>query len=203
MEAVVSATSGSLSRSPNRESPRPLTGTFAFIKPDSENRAIALATSHKSDLRPIGAPADDRIRPEQTVSTPVRDCSFDRAAKTCGRNSGRRSLLSDNLSHARRALGRREVERARRYRSTPDPAVRAMPGRLLLLCSLFRRSWLTVEGGRQVGAARLLHRRGGRAAVAVSVGVAGGVPKQQRRRAPPTCSRVLQIAVRREVAHHE
>ena len=37
-----------------------------------------------------------------------------------------------------------------------------MPARLLLLCLLFRSSWLTVEDGRQVGAARLLHRRGGR-----------------------------------------
>jgi hypothetical protein len=39
-----------------------------------------------------------------------------------------------------------------------------------------------VEGDPQVGAARVLHRQGGRAAVAVSVGVAGGVPDQQRRR---------------------
>ena len=55
-----------------------------------------------------------------------------------------------------------------------------MPARLLLLCLLLRSSWLTVEGGRQVGAAGVLHRRGGRAAVAVSVGVAGGVPLQPR-----------------------
>jgi hypothetical protein len=31
---------------------------------------------------------------------------------------------------------------------------------------------------RQVGAARVLHRRGGRAVAAVSVGVAGGIPDQ-------------------------
>jgi hypothetical protein len=37
-------------------------------------------------------------------------------------------------------------------------------------CLLFRSSWLTVEGDRHVGAAGVLHRRGGRAAVAVSVG---------------------------------
>jgi hypothetical protein len=43
--------------------------------------------------------------------------------------------------------GRRTPLAALRF--TPDPAVRAMPGRPLLLCSLFRRSWLTVEGGRQ------------------------------------------------------
>jgi hypothetical protein len=55
-------------------------------------------------------------------------------------------------------------------------AVRAAPARLLLLCLLLRSSLLTVEGGRQIGAAGVLHRRGGRAAVAVSVGVAVGVP---------------------------
>jgi hypothetical protein len=77
--------------------------------------------------------------------------------------------------------------------STPDAAVRAVAPRLLLLCLLFRSSWLTVESGRQIGAAGVLHRRGGRAAVAVSVGVARGVPKHQRRRARPTCSRVPQI----------
>jgi hypothetical protein len=62
----------------------------------------------------------------------------------------------------------------------PKSAVRAMPARLLLLCVLFRASWLTVEGDRHVGAAGAVHRRGGRAAVAVRVGVAGGVPNQQR-----------------------
>ena len=59
-------------------------------------RASASATIHKSDLRPVGAPADDRIRPERAVSTPVRDCSFDRAATTSGRNSGRWSLLGQS-----------------------------------------------------------------------------------------------------------
>jgi hypothetical protein len=58
----------------------------------------------------------------------------------------------------------------------PKAAVRAVPARLLLLCLLFRSSWLTVEGDRHVSAAGVLHRRGGRAAVAVSVGVTGGVP---------------------------
>jgi hypothetical protein len=40
------------------------------------------------------------------------------------------------------------VGRARRDRVCPKAAVRAMPARLLLLCVLFRSSWLTVEGGR-------------------------------------------------------
>ena len=54
-----------------------------------------------------------------------------------------------------------------------------MPARLLLLCLLLRSSWLTVEGDRQIGAARVLRRPGGRAVVAVSVDVAVGVPKGQ------------------------
>ena len=59
-----------------------------------------------------------------------------------------------------------------------------MPARLLLLCLLLRSSWLTVEGGRHSGAATVLHRRGGRAAVAVSAGMAGGVPKPAQRHSP-------------------
>jgi hypothetical protein len=37
-----------------------------------------------------------------------------------------------------------------------------------------------MDGDRHVGAAGVLHRRGGRAAAAVRVGVAGGVPMQPR-----------------------
>ena len=64
--------------------------------------------------------------------------------------------------------------------SCPEAAVRAVPARLLLLCLLLRSSWLTVEGDRHVGAAGVLHRRGRRAVVAVSVGVAVGVPREHR-----------------------
>jgi len=56
-----------------------------------------------------------------------------------------------------------------------------VPARLLLLCVLLTSSWLTVEGDRHVDAAGVLHRRGGREVVAVSVGVAGGVPLQNSR----------------------
>jgi hypothetical protein len=56
-----------------------------------------------------------------------------------------------------------------------------MPAKLLLLCLLLRSSWLTVEVGRQIGAAGVLHRRGGRAAVAAVAGVAGRVPMQLSR----------------------
>ena len=45
----------------------------------------------------------------------------------------------------------------RRYRSTPDAAVRAVPR--LLLCLLLGSSWLAMEDDRQIGAAGLLHRR--------------------------------------------
>jgi hypothetical protein len=65
-------------------------------------------------------------------------------------------------------------------RITPEAAVRAMPARLLPLCLLFRGSWLTVVGDRHVGAAGVLHRPGRRAAVAVRVGVAPGVPERNR-----------------------
>ncbi|MGZ4239036.1 MAG: hypothetical protein ACXVH3_28855 [Solirubrobacteraceae bacterium] len=44
-----------------------------------------------------------------------------------------------------------------------------MPARLLLLCLLFRRPWLTAEGGRHVGTPGVLHRPGRRAAVAAVV----------------------------------
>jgi hypothetical protein len=63
----------------------------------------------------------------------------------------------------------------------PKAAVRAVPPRLLLLCLLLRSSWLTVEGGRQIGAG-LLHRRGGRAALSCRVTWAGGVPTRHSRR---------------------
>ena len=55
-----------------------------------------------------------------------------------------------------------------------------MPARLLL-CLLLGVSWLTVEGDLHVGAAGVLHRRGGLAAVAVSVGAARGVPARNSR----------------------
>ena len=66
-----------------------------------------------------------------------------------------------------------------RFRSWEVTSLEPHPA--LLWCLLFRSSWLTVEGGRKVSAARVPHRRGGRAAVAVSVGAAGGVPTRKPR----------------------
>ena len=80
------------------------------------------------------------------------------------------------------------------YWSCPKSAVRTVPARLLLLCLLLRSSWLTVEGGRQIGAAGVLHGRGERAAVAVSVGVAVGVPDQQGRTGRSGWSILPQVA---------
>ena len=78
------------------------------------------------------------------------------------------SFRSSSVSPAR--------SRSRDFCLTPRAAVPAMPVRLLLLCLLFRSSWLTVEGGRRrVGAFGVLHRRGG-------VGVAGAAPQQECRR---------------------
>ena len=51
-----------------------------------------------------------------------------------------------------------------------------------------------VDGDRHVGAAGVLHRRGGRAAVAVRVGVAGGVQKQQSRRLQLEPRRLVLVA---------
>ena len=99
------------------------------------------------------------------------------------RETPRWSLLRARTSHQRLRRSRDPV--------CPKSAVRAVPSRLLLLCLLFRSSWLAAEGGRQVGAARVLHRRGGGSALAVSVGVAVGVPEEQRPRARSTCSRLL------------
>jgi hypothetical protein len=95
-----------------------------------------------------------------------------------------RLLLDASRSHREVVTAPHQLGPGRRRgsggRLCPDAAVRAMPARLLL-CLLLRSSWLTLEGGREVSAAGVLLRRGGRAAVAVSVGVAVGVPFRQRR----------------------
>ena len=51
-----------------------------------------------------------------------------------------------------------------------------------------------MEDHRQIGAAGLVHRRDGRAAVAVRVGVALGVPYEQSRRLRLPASRLPQVA---------
>ena len=81
-----------------------------------------------------------------------------------------------------------------RDRVCPEAALRAVPERLLLSCLQRRTSWLTVESDRRVDAAGVLHRRGGRAAVAVSVNVADGARKQRRWRVQRTRSRRLPVA---------
>jgi hypothetical protein len=99
-----------------------------------------------------------------------RDCFCPKAVTRRGRSGLR---ITAPLHQERRCR-----RRGSRGCITPDAVARPVPARLLLLCLLLRSSWLTVEGGRQIGAARVLHRRGGRAVVAVSVDVAVGVPKE-------------------------
>ena len=81
---------------------------------------------------------------------------------------------------------------------TPGATVRVVPARLLLLCLLLRSSWLTVEGRRH-GAARVLHRRGRRAALAVSVSVGWRRSNSNSRRLVATLpsSRVDAVVSRR------
>ena len=112
--------------------------------------------------RPVGGTPETRLPRKAGKSASGPRCSSHRQS---------RSLITDH------SLPARLTERCR---LTPVAAVRAMPARLLLLCLLFRGPWPTVEGDRHVGAAGVLHRRGGRAAVAVRVGVAAGVPERNR-----------------------
>jgi hypothetical protein len=119
---------------------------------------------------------------------PLSQC-FRAAERRSNDSAGRRN---EQLVAAR-PLSERSIvfERCEGCWICPEAAVRAVPGRLLLLCLLLRSSWLTAEGGREIGAAGVLHRRGGRAAVAVSVGVAGGVPEHSSRAARSDCPRLL------------
>jgi hypothetical protein len=100
----------------------------------------------------------------------------------------------DALPGTNAGLGPVVARRSGRGCFTPDAAVRAMPARVLLSCLLVRSSWLTVEGDRHFGAAGVLHRRGGRAAVAVRVGVAHSVATQQSRRLKSCHSTLLGLA---------
>ena len=114
------------------------------------------------------APSLTRNRSERLRSGSA--CALSKAIVTRATDEEREAIVETSVLPT---LGRRGC-------FCPKAAVRAMPARLLLLCLLFRSSWLTVEGDRHVGLAGVLHRRGGRAAVAVRVGVAGGVPNQHR-----------------------
>ena len=132
----------------------------------------------------------DSVRPERTPVT----ASQVRIVPTEGPAIGHRTDASRLHTHASAssvpAGGPRSGDwrnsagpagRDRRDRVCPVATVRAAPAGLLLLCLLFRSSWLMVEGGPH-GAAGVPHRRGGRAALAGSVSVAGGVPTRNSRR---------------------
>ncbi len=121
----------------------------------------------------------DSVRPERTPVT----ASQVRIDATEGPAIGHRTDASRLHTHASAssvpAGGPRSGDwrnsagpagRDRRDRVCPVATVRAAPAGLLLLCLLFRSSWLMVEGGPH-GAAGVPHRRGGRAALAGSVSV--------------------------------
>jgi len=118
-----------------------------------------------------------------------RSCSARFAAFLLANCGARRSARSQTCNRARAGM----EPSGFRDRVCPEAALRAVPERLLLSCLQRRTSWLTVESDRRVDAAGVLHRRGGRAAVAVSVNVADGARKQRRWRVQRTRSRRLPV----------
>ena len=119
------------------------------IASSDASRTIAWATFRWPRPDPAGAAADERIRPGH--ARPGRGRSSRSPASRCvvlggqaRRETQRWSLLRARSSHQRRRRSRDPV--------CPKAAVRAMSAMLLLLCLLFRSSWLTVEGGRQAAA---------------------------------------------------
>jgi hypothetical protein len=152
---------------PNLERLPPGFRTTALVSRAASQRAIALAIKRNSAPGPLGARPNRRHRA-------CADCNDQvvRSARVARPgHAGAKSLRCRSGGH--------ECRRQLRGSFCPEAAVRAVPARLPLLCLLLRSSWLTVEGDRHVGAAGVLHRRGGRAVVAVRVGVAGGVPTQK------------------------
>jgi hypothetical protein len=105
--------------------------------------------------------------------------SASRVPPTAGKSARRRRCSWLTRSGSQQPCGP-SSPRGRGLLITPVAAVRAVPARLLLSCLLFRSSWLTVESDRHSGAAGVLRRRDGRAAVAVGVGVARRVPERAR-----------------------
>jgi len=140
--------------------------------------ARASPGAHRGSLyaRPGGLPGRRRSRPRRRRDYRNQWRSHREHRRHLTRGPSPKELVSS-------ATGRDHSSRQRHQSPTgcitPDAAVRAMPARLLL-CLLFSSSWLTVECDGHVRAAGVRHRRGGRAAVAVSVGVAPGVPEGNR-----------------------
>jgi hypothetical protein len=142
--------------------------------------ATAMATTRNSGVPTVLA------RRRQPPSRPGSCVRSPKSASRLGDRHRDQSLRSSARTTAVRLT--EPLEAVGRYCClTPDAAVRAVPPRLLLLCLLLGSSWLTVEGGRQIGAAGPLYRRrGGGAGAAVSVSVAVGAPEEQRRK-PDRC----------------
>jgi hypothetical protein len=98
----------------------------------------------------------------RTASDPLRASSTGSACETgllTVRRKRETALHSRCSYRAWRPRSRLPTQAAAHCWITPDAAVGGVPLRLLLLCLLFRSSWLTVEGERHVGAAGVLDRR--------------------------------------------
>ena len=154
------------------------------LLPCPARHGLALTLPLLRGRRPAGA----SVSPAASTATrsafsPTRTLTMNSGPATRASASGSPRRWECPSSH-RRATHRRSgattsppPASSSRPRESSSPATpSAVPARLLLLCVLLRGSWLTVQGDRHVGADGAPHRRGGRAAVAVSVGVAGGVP---------------------------
>jgi hypothetical protein len=143
-------------------------------------------TSPSSPLRSRGGagPDDETDRPD--LRGPKRAVGR-QAASACPVNGSGAGLSRRAIERFQRGSRGAAGSRLKRQRALGGEAAA-----LVLATQEF-----VANGGGQpscVGAAEVLHRRGGRAAVAVSVGVGGGVPDQQCWTARSGWSRLLQVA---------
>jgi hypothetical protein len=165
--------------------------------PATSRRAIALATRHKPGRRP----ADERSATQAIATRPSAGRSQRRKSITRGERTARSQCLRTHstagprvsrLVDGFRVLEAGALSVAPRHREQPRGreaipwlvlSERSSPGDPSKAAALVRsiQEFVASGGGAAVvGAATVLHRRGGWAAVAVSVGVAGGVPLQLR-----------------------
>ena len=164
--------------------------TIAFVCPPAPEPTSAAATLRVRRPREFADGLDDRIRRADAARVPNRQGP-----------DGRAGVEPERTRRVCWLYVRRLAAGALVAEFVPKSAVPPVPARLLLLCLLFRSSWRRVEGDRHVGAAGVLHRRGGRAALAARVGVAPGVPKRLSR-ASRSADHSLRPAQERSSAQH-
>ena len=132
------------------------------------------ATSRRRAVR-----SSPRLSPPDRTGTPW---AFPRASHPANqepddaRRGGDRPSSTDLELHAQHHISRSSNRAFTHYVrprvAPPEPAASLVRRGCCFRACCIRGSWLTLEDGRQIGAAGVLHRRTGRAAVAVSVGVA-------------------------------